>query len=158
MAGTVNKAKLERRAREARPRFEQVLTAENETFLWRIDDYPWARSVWNFHPEFEIHLIRKSTGTVFIGDYIGEFSPGHLTHDRRGRPSPQLGLSHSRGGDCQLPGPRRSVRSREAEKSEHSIASGGVSDGSRGRSEWRPFFSIEFNDLQVANEVIVFWG
>src|SRR6267378_8666090 len=79
MAGTVNKAKLERRAREARPRFEQVLTAENETFLWRIDDYPWARSVWNFHPEFEIHLIRKSTGTVFLGDYIGEFSPGHLT-------------------------------------------------------------------------------
>jgi AraC-like DNA-binding protein len=78
IAGTVNKAKVERRAREARPRFEQVLTAENETFLWRIDDYPWARSVWNFHPEFEIHLIRKSTGTVFIGDYIGEFSPGHL--------------------------------------------------------------------------------
>lgn len=74
-----NEVKIDRRAREARPRFEQVLTAENETFLWRIDDYPWARSVWNFHPEFEIHLIRKSTGTVFIGDYIGEFSPGHLT-------------------------------------------------------------------------------
>jgi hypothetical protein len=72
MARTVNKAKVERRAREARPRFEQVLTAENETFLWRIDDYPWARSVWNFHPEFEIHLIRKSIGTVFIGDYIGD--------------------------------------------------------------------------------------
>lgn len=78
MARTVNKAKVERTGREAQPRFEQVLTAENETFLWRIDDYPWARSVWNFHPEFEIHLIRKSTGTVFIGDYIGEFSPGHL--------------------------------------------------------------------------------
>ena len=25
-------------------------------------------------------------------------------------------------------------------------------------SEWHPFFSIEFNDLQLANEVIVFWG
>jgi hypothetical protein len=34
--------------------------------------------VWNFHPEFEIHLIRESTGTAFIGDYIGEFSPRHL--------------------------------------------------------------------------------
>lgn len=79
MARNDNKVKAERRERESRPRFEQVLTAENETFLWRIDDYPWARSVWNFHPECEIHLIRKSTGTVFIGDYIGEFSPGHLT-------------------------------------------------------------------------------
>ncbi|MBR0718737.1 AraC family transcriptional regulator [Bradyrhizobium liaoningense] len=79
MARTDDRATIERRAREARPRFEQVLTAENETFLWRIDDYPWERAVWNFHPEFEIHLIRKSTGTVFIGDYIGEFSPGHLT-------------------------------------------------------------------------------
>jgi hypothetical protein len=59
MARPVYRAKVERRARDARPRFEQVLTAENETFLWRIDDYPWARFVWNFHPEFEIHLIRK---------------------------------------------------------------------------------------------------
>jgi hypothetical protein len=75
-----------------------VLTAENETFLWRIDDYPWARSVWNFHPAFEIHLIRKSTGTVFIGDYIGEFSPGHLTHDRRGG-LPHNWVSHIRAGE-----------------------------------------------------------
>jgi AraC-like DNA-binding protein len=75
----VNKPRRERVTREIRPRCEPVLTAEDETFLWRIDDYPWVRSVWNFHPEVEIHLIRKSTGTVFIGDYIGEFTPGHLT-------------------------------------------------------------------------------
>ena len=97
MARTVNNAKVERRAREARPRFEQVLTAENETFLWRIDDYPWARSVWNFHPEFEIHLIRKSTGTVFIGDYIGEFSQGHLTIV--GGNLPHNWVSHIRAGE-----------------------------------------------------------
>lgn len=97
MARTVNKAKVEPRTSEARPRFEQVLTAENETFLWRIDDYPWARSVWNFHPEFEIHLIRKSTGTVFIGDYIGEFSPGHLTIVGGGLP--HNWVSHIRAGE-----------------------------------------------------------
>ena len=97
MARTVNKARVERRAGEARPRFEQVLTAENETFLWRIDDYPWARSIWNFHPEFEIHLIRKSTGTVFIGDYIGEFSPGHLTIVGGGLP--HNWVSHIRAGE-----------------------------------------------------------
>jgi AraC-like DNA-binding protein len=94
MARTV---KVEPRTSEARPRFEQVLTAENETFLWRIDDYPWARSVWNFHPEFEIHLIRKSTGTVFIGDYIGEFSPGHLTIVGGGLP--HNWVSHIRTGE-----------------------------------------------------------
>jgi AraC-like DNA-binding protein len=97
MARTVNKAKVEPRTSEARPRFEQVLTAENETFLWRIDDYPWARSVWNFHPEFEIHLIRKSTGTAFIGDYIGEFSPGHLTIVGGGLP--HNWVSHIRAGE-----------------------------------------------------------
>ncbi|XFF02260.1 AraC family transcriptional regulator (plasmid) [Bradyrhizobium guangxiense] len=97
MARTVNQAKAERKPREARPRFEQVLTAENETFLWRIDDYPWARSVWNFHPEFEIHLIRKSTGTVFIGDYIGEFSPGHLTIVGGGLP--HNWVTHIRAGE-----------------------------------------------------------
>lgn len=97
MVKTVNNAKTDRRAGEARPRFEQVLTAENETFLWRIDDYPWARSVWNFHPEFEIHLIRKSTGTVFIGDYIGEFSPGHLTIVGGGLP--HNWVSHIRTGE-----------------------------------------------------------
>jgi AraC-like DNA-binding protein len=97
MARTVNEAKIHRRAREARPRFEQVLTAENETFLWRIDDYPWARSIWNFHPEFEIHLIRKSTGTAFIGDYIGEFSRGHLTIVGGGLP--HNWVSHIRAGE-----------------------------------------------------------
>ncbi|XFF02290.1 AraC family transcriptional regulator (plasmid) [Bradyrhizobium guangxiense] len=97
MARTLNNAKVDRKAREARPRFEQVLTAENEAFLWRIDDYPWARSVWNFHPEFEIHLIRKSTGTAFIGDYIGEFSPGHLTIVGGGLP--HNWVSHVRSGE-----------------------------------------------------------
>lgn len=71
--------KRERSPFHTPPRFEQILPPENESFLWRIDDYPWARSVWNFHPEYEIHLIRRSHGTAFVGDYIGDFSPGHLT-------------------------------------------------------------------------------
>jgi hypothetical protein len=53
--------------------------------------------VWNCHPEFEIHLIRKSTGTVFIGDYIGEFSPGHLTIVGGGLP--HNWVSHIRAGE-----------------------------------------------------------
>jgi AraC-like DNA-binding protein len=38
-----------------------------------------VRSLWNFHPEFEIHLIRRSSGTAYVGDYIGDFGPGDLT-------------------------------------------------------------------------------
>ncbi|TIT70054.1 MAG: AraC family transcriptional regulator, partial [Mesorhizobium sp.] len=42
------------------PAFEHIVTEASESFLWRLDDYPWERNVWNFHPEYEIHLLRKS--------------------------------------------------------------------------------------------------
>jgi len=58
--------------------FEHVTIPPGETCLWRIDDYPWRRTVWNYHPELEIHLIRYSSGIVYVGDYIGEFQPGQL--------------------------------------------------------------------------------
>ncbi len=61
------------------PTFEHIVANANESFVFRVDDYPWERNVWNFHPEIEIHLIRKSSGMAFVGDYIGEFNPGHLT-------------------------------------------------------------------------------
>ncbi|WFU51108.1 AraC family transcriptional regulator [Sinorhizobium terangae] len=61
------------------PTFEHIVTGVNETFLWRKDNYPWERNVWNFHPETEIHLIRNAAGMAFVGDYIGEFGPGYLT-------------------------------------------------------------------------------
>lgn len=61
------------------PTFEHIVTGIDESFLWRLDDYPWERNVWNFHPEFEIHLIRKGAGVAFVGDYIGAFSATYLT-------------------------------------------------------------------------------
>lgn len=61
------------------PTFEHIITGAGESFLWRLDDYPWERNVWNFHPEFEIHLIRKGGGVAFVGDYIGAFSAHYLT-------------------------------------------------------------------------------
>ena len=61
------------------PTFEHIVTNANETFLWRVDDYPWERNVWNYHPEIEIHLLRKASGMTFVGDHIGEFYPGYLT-------------------------------------------------------------------------------
>lgn len=58
--------------------FEHVRISEEQSFLWRLDDYPWQRCVWNYHPESEIHLIRHSSGLCFVGDHIGDFDAGQL--------------------------------------------------------------------------------
>lgn len=59
--------------------FEYVLTGADETFLWRRDDYPWERNVWNFHPEVEIHYISNASGVLLAGDHVGAFTPGHIS-------------------------------------------------------------------------------
>lgn len=33
---------------------------------------------WHFHDEYELHLITNTHGKVFVGDFIGQFAPGHL--------------------------------------------------------------------------------
>ncbi|SFQ04719.1 transcriptional regulator, AraC family [Variovorax sp. 770b2] len=33
---------------------------------------------WHSHEEFELHLIVATSGTAFVGDWIGPFEPGHL--------------------------------------------------------------------------------
>ncbi|OLP55603.1 AraC family transcriptional regulator [Rhizobium rhizosphaerae] len=60
-------------------RFEYVLTGADETFLWRRDDYPWERNVWNFHPEIEIHYVSNASGVLLAGDHVGAFTPGHIS-------------------------------------------------------------------------------
>ncbi|KAJ54437.1 hypothetical protein ACMU_17135 [Actibacterium mucosum KCTC 23349] len=58
--------------------YEQIDVPPGHSFLWRVDDYPWERNVWNYHPEVEIHLIRHSSGLAYVGDHIGQFHAGHL--------------------------------------------------------------------------------
>jgi AraC-like DNA-binding protein len=60
------------------PVVEHIVTDVRETFLWRLDNYPWERNVWNVHPEYEIHLVRKCDGVALVGDHIERFEPGHL--------------------------------------------------------------------------------
>ena len=61
-----------------KPTFERIEPGRNQSLVWRHDDYPWNRSVWNCHPEVEIHLITASTGTQYVGDDMREFAPGRL--------------------------------------------------------------------------------
>jgi AraC-like DNA-binding protein len=60
------------------PIVEHIVTDARETFLWRLDNYPWERNVWNVHPEYEIHLVRKCEGVALVGDHVERFAPGHL--------------------------------------------------------------------------------
>jgi len=57
---------------------EPIVPRHSHTFVWWCDDYPLSWSVWNSHPECEIHLIKSSHGTSYVGDYIGPFYPGEL--------------------------------------------------------------------------------
>ena len=79
------------------PVFERVVTGHDETFLWRCDDYPWERNVWNVHPEVEIHLVRHASGVALIGDHIGAFEPGHLAMVGGGLPHDWV--TPTQGGD-----------------------------------------------------------
>ncbi len=33
---------------------------------------------WHCHDDYELHLIVATSGKVFVGDHVGQFSPGHL--------------------------------------------------------------------------------
>ncbi|RMG28952.1 MAG: AraC family transcriptional regulator [Bacteroidetes bacterium] len=61
-----------------KPVLEQVAVGrENSILAFRYSrrhfDAPW-----HFHPQHELTYIEASTGTKFIGDYVGTYSPGEL--------------------------------------------------------------------------------
>ena len=57
---------------------EVILPVPQQSFRWYEHDYPYSLARWNHHPEFEIHLIRKGSGKLVAGDYIGAFGAGHV--------------------------------------------------------------------------------
>ncbi|MEO6629971.1 MAG: AraC family transcriptional regulator [Aquihabitans sp.] len=42
-------------------------------------DFPSEVCGWAAHPEYEIHLIAKSSGSMIAGDYVGTFGAGHVS-------------------------------------------------------------------------------
>jgi len=60
------------------PVFESVSQDPKFSFYWHCHDFPAPIARWNYHPEYELHLIRYSQGHYFVGDYIGRFEAGNL--------------------------------------------------------------------------------
>ena len=40
--------------------------------------FPTPLARWHYHDEYELHLIVATSGKAFVGDWIGQFQPGHV--------------------------------------------------------------------------------
>ena len=71
--GKLDKSK----ANKGIPEFE--LTDPNgETVRYIQHGFPSELIRWHAHDEYELHFIAATTGKVFVGDYVGIFTPGQL--------------------------------------------------------------------------------
>jgi len=59
-------------------RLELISLTEGESFAWREFIEPQFSSPWHFHPEFELALIRRGSGQLFVGDAIVPFNAGDV--------------------------------------------------------------------------------
>ncbi|MGJ8530327.1 helix-turn-helix domain-containing protein [Maritalea sp.] len=49
-----------------------------ETIRYLEHGWPTDLCRWHSHAEYELHIVTETRGKAFVGDYIGEFSPGAL--------------------------------------------------------------------------------
>jgi AraC-like DNA-binding protein/mannose-6-phosphate isomerase-like protein (cupin superfamily) len=72
-------ARLAQRLVGMRANREVIPADPQHSVRWTEHDYPSPLARWNYHPEYEIHLIRKGTGKFIVGDHIGTFEAGHVS-------------------------------------------------------------------------------
>lgn len=72
-------ARLAERLLGMRANREVIPADPDHSVRWHEHDYPSPLARWNYHPEYEIHLIRKGTGKFIVGDHIGTFEAGHVS-------------------------------------------------------------------------------
>ena len=58
---------------------EIIAKDPQRSFRCILHDFPSPICGWQAHPEYEIHLIQHSTGSIIAGDHVGTFGPGHLS-------------------------------------------------------------------------------
>lgn len=61
---------------QVRPQLEYIPTSGRRSFFFKIDRDVWP--VYHFHPELDLLLVLKNTGTYISGDFIGRMEPGAL--------------------------------------------------------------------------------
>ncbi|GAA4310359.1 AraC family transcriptional regulator [Compostibacter hankyongensis] len=61
-----------------KPILRKVDTGYNYSFSIREDIYPYLYNRWHYHPEMELTLIRKGSGTRLVGDSMEPFADGDL--------------------------------------------------------------------------------
>lgn len=71
-------ARLAERLLGMRADREVIPPDPHHSVRWHEHDYPSPIARWNYHPEYEIHLIRKGTGKFIVGDHLGTFEAGHV--------------------------------------------------------------------------------
>ncbi|WP_144114214.1 AraC family transcriptional regulator [Paraburkholderia sp. BCC1886] len=96
--GSCRAARLDaRRANIVQPDLELVAVPRDESFKVWSHGYPYRTVRWHFHPEYEIQLVTSTTGTYFVGDYVGNFAPGNLV--MMGSNLPHNWVSHVSPGE-----------------------------------------------------------
>jgi AraC-like DNA-binding protein len=61
-----------------KPDLEVVQIGSAQSFKAWEHGYPFRTVRWHFHPECELHHVVATHGRCFVGDFIGDFAPGHL--------------------------------------------------------------------------------
>jgi len=61
-----------------KPIFQQIAIEHEQSIIAFYYDKPYFEAPWHFHPQHELIYIENSTGTKFVGDYVGSYAPGEL--------------------------------------------------------------------------------
>jgi hypothetical protein len=59
-------------------KLEVIAEEPDRSFVFKTIAYPDPACVWHYHTHFELHLIHHAKGKAVVGNYIGDFSDGHL--------------------------------------------------------------------------------
>jgi len=62
-----------------KPFFQKLATEPSQSIIFLDEEIPHFTVPWHFHPEIEILLVIKSTGTSYIGDDISRFNENDIS-------------------------------------------------------------------------------